>query len=246
MFRLDREKLGHPCDLCIHNRKNGGTFGSEIAAQMYCKFAVAYAESKFKGSDAQTILNQEWFERDNFLTKTTCKHFELNVDKLEKVVIKKLGIGVSGGTVGLITMDGSVTLAYDPLWVIKNSVSAILKCENNLARRYVTSVNKIMSSVNTLEYYKLSDEQKCILASGVWFSALSILHAAMNSGETPEWISNDNGDGLMTVILKVLGHPVAQSDKDTNAEQLTHILNAATEASNRVCAHAFGSNMKKH
>lgn len=244
MFRLDREKLGNPCDLCIHNRKNGGTFGSEIAAQMYCKFAVAHAESKFKGSDSQSILKQRWFEKDNFLTKTTCTHFELNIDKLEKVVMKKLGIGVSGGTVGLITADGNITLAYDPLWVVKNSVSAILKCENNLARKYVVSVNGVMSSINTLEYYKLSDERKCILASGIWFSAMTLLHGAMNSGETPEWLSDNNGDDLMAVILGFFGHPITQPGSDTG--QLTHILNEAAAVSNRACTHSIIGIMKKH
>lgn len=245
MFRLDREKLGHPCDLCIHNRKIGGTFGSEIAAMMYCKFAAAYAKSKFKDPNSQKIQNQEWFEKEGFLTKTTCTHFELNIDKLEKVVTKKIGIGVSGGTIGLITADGDVTLAYDPLWIVKNSVSAILKCEN-LARKYVTSVNGVIMSVNTLEYCKLSDERKCIMASGVWFSAMTLLHAAMNPGEIPGWLSDNDGDDLMAVILRFLGHPVAQHGRDIDAEQLTHILNETAEVANRVCARSLIVTMKKH
>lgn len=204
MFRLDRKAIGTPCDLCIHNTSSHGMLGLQLYADQKCAFNTG-------DPLAMMEINRT---KGSFTTNLTCKHFELNIDALEKVVYKRSGFAISHGTVGMINMDGQLNTAYDPMWIVISSYKAFLRSDNLQKKRALCELLSDMQRAYPSRYRDKSDEDKCILASAYWVVVsdnlkFSRLNANGQKAYFEQLSSERKFETLHEVIgaLCIFGHP---------------------------------------
>lgn len=219
MFRLDREELGNPCDLCIYNKNSYGIFGAQLTANRNCKWCIEYAK-KNSGTVIGLVRN-EWRESGSFKTIFYCDRFELDIDRLENVVYNKLGFSLSGGTVGLISPKGSVDTAYDPLWVARNSFEIISR-NFKLPKDTCVNLKKLLKAVHDLGYYKQDNEQKCIMVVAVWVQVDLNFRMEFDKRSALEYISHkENWINAQLYWLQQFGHPAFDSKSHLDKKDRT-------------------------
>ena len=226
MFRLDREALGNPCDLCIHNKKSHGILGSQLTANRHCKWCTEYANKN--GGTITGLARNEWRESGSFKTIFYCDRFELDIDKLENVVYNKLGFSLSGGTVGLVSPKGAVDTAYDPLWVARNSFTVISR-NFKLPKNTYDSLKKLLKAVHDLGYYKQDDEQKCIMVVTTWVQVDFNFRIEFNKKSALEYIAQkENVINSQLYWLQQFGHPAFDSksrpDKKDRTDEVSALM----------------------
>ena len=235
MFRLNRKDLGCPCDLCVHNIASRGMLGSPLNSIRTCRFCKEDI-SFFNGIECIKLNRIEKPDKSTFVTNTDCWHFELEIDILEKVVYNRLGFALSCGTAGYINKDGELDTAYDPLWVVMNSVNVMIK--TNKAGK--SSLGWLPQRLQNLyqSYRKEPDEQKCIIAAAIWHGIELNRTLSKYDSKTLERIKYT---GIPTkhflyesAILLLLGHPLftttsIRSKDDTTQKQLNEVVERVNE-----------------
>lgn len=224
MFRLDREALGNPCDLCIHNKKSHGILGAQLTVNRHCRRCMEYA--KRNGGTIIGLARNEWRESGSFKTIFYCNRFELDTDKLENVVYNKLGFSLSGGTVGLVSPKGAVDTAYDPLWVARNSFTVISR-NFKLPKNTYDNLKKLLKAIHDLGYYKQDDEQKCVMVAAAWVQIDFNFRMENDKSAALEYISNkENTINAQLYWLQQFGHPTFDSKSRPDIKDRTDEVGA--------------------
>lgn len=241
MFRLDRESLGNPCDLCIHNTASRGILGIQLQATRECKYCKQCIQVYGSLAPIISIVRK----KDGFITSLACEHFELNVDTLERVVYNKLGFAVSPGTVGRIDQDGNLAVAYDPMWVVINSFSAIIKSEKINSKGALNNFLNKAQTVYPTRYCNKSDEDKCIIAAAYWFNIESnITLAKLSPKGRDQFLESELMHKALQMkmcsALNFFGHPFVKMDEESfepDANKILRLIGRINEESKELSKH---------
>ena len=239
MFRLDRAGLYCPCDLCIHNPARG-CLGTQLYTFKACKFCK---DAILKNGYADCFIPFAQGS-DSFIMKVFCEHFELNIDALEKVVYNKLGFAISWGTVGRIDQNGNVAYAYDPLWVVMNSLNLVFRDDRTLKTKF-NKMPTILQKIYPM-YCKNTDEEKCLMATSMWYSIETKQFLLNLSSRAREALKDSPAaDELSHVkiraILNYFGHPLftkenIDSDDAVIQDKLYAVLERVNEITRKIAA----------
>lgn len=139
MFRLDRENLMTPCDLCKHNHSKR-VYGAILSDHLIHCTQVKPIEALTGTGELGTFGHkpEEIYsnEDDNGQKKSyvKCPKFELDIGRLEDVVYGKKSFMWQIGYVGLIDMEGKLKTAFDPFQISINTAKAWMTRENDRGR----------------------------------------------------------------------------------------------------------------
>ena len=230
MFRLDRENLMTPCDLCMHNhskRVYGAILSDHLIRCAKAKPVEAFTGTGELGTFGHKPQEIYSYEDDNGQETTfvSCPKFELDIGRLEDVVYNRKSFMWQIGYVGLIDMDGNLKTAFDPFQISINTAKAWIVLADD--SRYNRALHKLRNEL-LVKYPKIRAEEERVQLTEA-LAALACINAIVYDLLNRSFIFKTTGmqfntEGKIadvkdwvsfTTSLKLDMSPVSHNEKDT-------------------------------
>ena len=231
MFRLDREKLTTPCDLCKHNhsrRVYGAILSDHLIrcaqAEQINAFTATGEDNSFGHKPQEIHAHKD--DDGQMSAYVICPKFELDIDRLEDVVYNKKSFMWQICYVGLIDMEGNVKTAFDPFQIAINTAKAWMNLVDD-SRRNNKALRKLYNELQ-VKYPRIRAEEHPVQLEEA-FAALACIDAIVYKVlEQPlvfkttgmrinsQYAVNSAKDWVyLTTSVRLDSAPILHTEKDT-------------------------------